>query len=310
MNPFYKRHVINLIDFTREDILHLLTFAGQIKKKSNPPLLQGKILASCFFEPSTRTRLSFESAMHRLGGSVIGFSEGLSTSSSKGESLQDSMKIISHYADILVLRHPLEGAAQLAAEAASIPVINAGDGANQHPTQTFLDLFTIWECQGKLDNLQIAIAGDLKYGRTVHSLAHGLIPFKPRLYFISPPGLEMPKEVCNELREIGVKFSFHKTLDEIIQTVDILYMTRIQEERFAHKLEYELAKNSYVLKVENLQNVKSNLKIMHPLPRVFEIDNAIDSSPYAHYFQQAQNGLFVRQALLSLILNPPQQNNL
>jgi aspartate carbamoyltransferase catalytic subunit len=303
MNPFYHRHVINLKEFTREDILYLLHVAGQMKAK--PPIghLQGKILASCFFEPSTRTRLSFESAMHRLGGQVIGFSESLSTSAAKGESLQDSLKIISHYADVLVIRHPYEGSAQLAAEIAPIPIINAGDGANQHPTQTFLDLFTIMECQGKLDNLQIAMAGDLKYGRTVHSLAQGLIPFKPRLYFISPPGLEMPKEICNELKETGIKFSFHKGFDEVIQKTDILYMTRIQEERFPHKLEYELAKNAYIFRLDYLKDVKPNLKILHPLPRVFEIESSVDESPHAHYFQQAQNGLVVRKALLSLILS-------
>lgn len=267
--------------------------------------LQGKILASCFFEPSTRTRLSFESAMHRLGGSVIGFSESIATSTSKGESLKDSIKIISHYADVLVIRHPNEGAAQLASEISPIPVINAGDGAHQHPSQTFLDLFTIMESQGKLDHLHIAIAGDLKYGRTVHSLAQGLIPFKPRLYLISPAGLEMPKEVCNQLKESGVKFSFHQGYDEVLSKLDILYMTRIQEERFPHKLEYELVKNTYTLKLEHLKTVKSNLKILHPLPRNNEIEAAVDDTPYAYYFQQAQNGLVVRQALLSLLLRQP-----
>ncbi len=303
MNPFYRRPIININDFSREEILYLLQFTSQIKKGRNSEALQGKILASCFFEPSTRTRLSFESAMHRLGGAVIGFAEGLSTSSAKGESLQDSMKIISHYADILVIRHPCEGSAQLAADTAAIPVINGGDGANQHPTQTFLDLFTIWESQGQLDSLHIAMAGDLKYGRTVHSLAQGLIPFRSRLYFISPQGLEMPREICNELKEKGIKFSFHQSIEEIIQKVDILYMTRLQEERFAHKLEFELAKNSHILKEGHLENVKSNLKVLHPLPKVFEIEPAIDHTPYAHYFQQAHNGLFVRQALLLLILN-------
>jgi aspartate carbamoyltransferase catalytic subunit len=305
MNPYYQRHIISLKDFSREDILFLLHFTKHMKENPLSGQLQGKILASCFFEPSTRTRLSFESAMNRLGGSVIGFSEGLTTSAAKGESLQDSIKILSHYADVLILRHAYEGAAQLAAETANIPVINAGDGANQHPTQTFLDLFTIMECQGKLDNLHIAMAGDLKYGRTVHSLAQGLIPFKPRLYFMSPPGLEMPKEICNDLKEMGIKFSFHKGFDEVVPKIDILYMTRIQEERFAHKLEFELAKNTFILKPDYLKDVKPNLKILHPLPRILEIDKSLDNSPHAHYFQQAQNGLWVRQALLTLILSQP-----
>jgi aspartate carbamoyltransferase catalytic subunit len=299
---FTQRDIITISDFSREDILHVLEQTGRIKSTPSPNLLKGAILGSCFFEPSTRTRLSFESAILRLGGSVIGFSDMQMTSSKKGENLQDSFKMLHHYADILVIRHPLEGSAQLAAEASNVPIINAGDGSNQHPTQTFLDLFSLQECQGHLDNLSIAMVGDLKYGRTVHSLAQALTHFKARLYLISPQGLEMPKEICNELREKGIKFSFHQSLEEIIDKVDALYMTRIQEERFIHKLEYELMKNSYVLKKEHLTNVKPNFKILHPLPRIFEIDAAVDQTPYAYYFQQAQNGLFTRQALLGMIL--------
>lgn len=301
-SSFKQRDVIAVSDFSKEDFLHILKHARQLKQTPRPELLKGSILGSCFFEPSTRTRLSFDAAMQRLGGTVIGFSDMQTTSARKGESLHDCIKMMDHYADVLVIRHPLEGSAQLAADAAQIPVINAGDGANQHPTQTFLDLFSILECQGKLDNLNIAMVGDLKYSRTVHSLAQALTHFKPRLYLVSPQGLEMPKDICDELREKGMKFSFHKSLEEILDKTDILYMTRIQEERFAHKLEYEMVKNSYVLKTEHLQNVKQNFKILSPLPRLHEIDMAVDKTPYAYYFQQAQNGIFTRQALLGLIL--------
>ena len=240
--------------------------------------------------------------MHRLGGSVIGFSNGEGVSTKKGESLHDSMKMMEHYADIVAIRHPLEGAAQQVSDAIKIPVINAGDGSNQHPTQTFLDLFSIKECQGTLEGLQIAIIGDLKYGRTVHSLAQACTHFKSRLYFVSPPTLEMPREICEELREKGIKFSFHQTVEEVINKVDILYMTRIQEERFPHKMEYEQIKNIFILKEDHVSHVKKNLKILHPLPRVTEIDYAIDRTPYAYYFQQAENGLYARQALLGLVL--------
>jgi aspartate carbamoyltransferase catalytic subunit len=300
--PFKHRDVIAIQDFSKEEILYLIDQTQLIKKKPPQDLLKGYILANCFFEPSTRTRLSFESAMLKLGGSVIGFADMQATSSKKGESLHDTIKMIHHYADLLVIRHPYEGAAQLAADAADIPVINAGDGANQHPTQTFLDLFSIWESQGSLDNLNIAIVGDLKYGRAAHSLAQGLSHFKSRLYLVSPQGLELPKEISNELRQQGTKFSFHKALEEVVDILDICYMTRLQEERFAHKLEYQLLKNSYILKPEHLQNVRPNFKVMHPLPRIFEIDMGVDQTPYAFYFQQAQNGLFTRQALMSLIL--------
>jgi len=301
-NSFKKRDIIAIGDFAKEELLHVLEHTRQIKKMAPGKLLEGCILGSCFFEPSTRTRLSFEAAMHRLGGSVIGFSDGQWTSAKKGESLWDSMKMLEHYADVIVLRHPLEGSAQRAAEAVEIPVINAGDGSNQHPTQTFLDLFTILECQGSLDNLSIAMAGDLKNGRTVHSLAQALTFFNPRLYLVSPTILEMPKEICDELREKRIKFSFHKSLEEIMDKIDILYMTRIQEERFSHKFEYEQVKNAFILKTDQLQSVKKNLKILHPLPRVNEIAGEVDQSPHAYYFQQAQNGLFARQALLGLVL--------
>lgn len=302
VSPFYQRDILSISDFSKDDVIYLLRKIKHLKENPTSNILQGFILGNCFFEPSTRTRLSFESAMLRLGGSVLGFEDMNTTSVKKGESLQDSFKMLHHYADVLVIRHPLEGSAQLAADAADVPVINAGDGANQHPTQTFLDLFSLQESQGRLEDLHIALVGDLKYGRTVHSLAEALIHFKPRLYFVSPQGLEMPKEVCDRLKEKGVKFSFHPSFEEILPKVDVFYMTRIQEERFVHKLEYELVKHSYILKKEHLVDVKTNFKVLHPLPRVFEIDSSVDYTDYAYYFQQAKHGLLTRQALLGLIL--------
>ncbi len=303
-NPMDNKnhHCIHISDYSKDEILHLLDYALKLKKEPQPSLLKGKILGSCFFEPSTRTRLSFESAMHRLGGSVIGFDDSIQTSSKKGESLQDSMKVLEHYADALVIRHPLEGSAQLAADSVNIPVINAGDGSNQHPTQTFLDLFTIRETQGRLEDLSIALVGDLLHGRTVHSLAQALIPFNCRLFFVSPKSLEMPKAVCDELKEKRVKFSFHQSIEEVIPRLDILYMTRIQQERFASLHDYLSLKDAFILKSNMLNACKENLKILHPLPRVNEIEPAIDQTPHAHYFQQAGNGLYTRQALLALTL--------
>lgn len=299
---FINRDVVAIQDFSKEEILHILEITKSLKQKKQPHLLQGSILGTCFFEPSTRTRLSFESAMYRLGGTVIGFADAQTTSVKKGENLYDSMKMIGQYADVIVIRHQLEGSAQQAADAVDIPVINAGDGTNQHPTQTLLDLFSILECQGKLDKLNIAMVGDLKYGRTVHSLAHACSLFNHRLYFISPPSLEMPKEICDDLRDKQIKFTYHKDIEEVIDKADILYMTRIQEERFPHKLEYEQVKNTYIIKNEHLKRAKKNLKILHPFPRLNEIDREVDKTPHAYYFEQAQNGLFTRQALLALLL--------
>jgi aspartate carbamoyltransferase catalytic subunit len=301
IETFKGKDIISISDFDKNDILPLLEYIGKMKKEKHPELLRGKILGSCFFEPSTRTRLSFETSMHRLGGSVVGFSDFQTTSAMKGESLYDTMKMMEMYVDVIAIRHPLEGAAQLAADAVQIPIINAGDGANQHPTQTIQDLFSIQETQGTLQGLHIALVGDLKHGRTVHSLAEALKPFKPRFYFISPPSLEMPKDICEQLRENGVKFSYHRSLEEIIPKLDILYVTRIQEERFTNRMDYEEVKNFMQLKAEHLHSAKKNLKVLHPLPRVSEISNAVDNTPYAYYFQQAQNGLYTRQALLSLV---------
>jgi aspartate carbamoyltransferase catalytic subunit len=291
-------HVISMADFSRGEIEEILTQTKAIKEKQPAPCFQGKILASCFFEPSTRTRLSFETAMIRLGGHVVGFADTHSTSAQKGESLADSIKVIGNYADIIVLRHPMEGAARLASLVTNKPIINAGDGANQHPTQTLIDLFTIQETQGCLDGLQIAFFGDLKYARTAHSLALAASLFEMQLSFIAPDSLHLPDYLCDALRKKGIKFSFHKGLNEVIKKIDILYVTRPQKERYENGSIYPLPLS---LKKEVLLEAKPTLKILHPLPRVDEIDRSIDQTPFASYFEQAANGIFVRQALIKKI---------
>ncbi len=295
------RNLISITDLTKSEILQVLKLSKIFKEKSFPELLKKYILANCFFEPSTRTRLSFETAMLRCGGKTIGFSDTKSTSIEKKESLSDSIKIISKYADIITIRHPYEGSALQAAESSSVPVINAGDGANQHPTQTLIDLFSILESQGTLDDLNIAIIGDLKYARTVHSLVIALALFKTRLFFVSPEMLTLPDEIISIIKKHGIKFSFHKTIDEVLSKLDILYMTRIQEERLSN---YEMSevKNNCMLKIEHFRSVKKTLRVLHPLPRVDEIEITIDHTPYAYYFTQAENGVYIRQALLALIL--------
>lgn len=299
---FLGRDVISISDFSKAEILEVLHNAQVLKKEPQPHLLEGLVMGSCFFEPSTRTRLSFETAMQRLGGRVVGFADPAVTSTKKGETLYDSIKIVGQYVDVIAMRHPLEGAARRAAEATDKPIINGGDGANQHPTQTLLDLFSIQECQHKLNNLEIAMVGDLKYGRTVHSLAQALTHFNARLYFVAPDSLQMPEYICNELKNKGIKFSFHKKIEDVLNKVDVLYMTRIQGERFADQMEYEKVKNVYVLKAKMLDNAKASMRILHPLPRVNEIETAIDKTKHAYYFEQAENGLYVRQAVLALVL--------
>ncbi len=300
-NTLAGRDLVSITDLSKQEIELVLSTAESLQKKGRPELLKGSILANCFFEASTRTRFSFETAMLRLGGSVIGFSEAGSTSSKKGESLYDSIKVIGNYADILVIRHPQEGSARLAAEATDKPVINAGDGANQHPSQTLLDLFTIRSLKGKIEDLSIALVGDLKFGRTVHSLSLALAHYPVRLYFVAPEILPLPESISQELKKKGVKFSFHASIEEIIPKIDILYMTRIQKERFS-EVQAEGFINSCLLKKKHLEKAKSNLKILHPLPRVDEIEESIDATPYAAYFEQAANGVPVRMALLALLL--------
>ncbi|MDP3765200.1 MAG: aspartate carbamoyltransferase [Nanoarchaeota archaeon] len=299
---FKNRDIISINDFSREELLHILKVVKQTEQKPKNNLLKGKILAALFFEPSTRTRLSFISAMEQFGGTVIGFSTANVTSIQKGESLWDTIKMTEQYADAIVIRHPLEGSARLAAEAANVPVINGGDGSNQHPTQTMLDLYTIQKIKGKLENLHIGLVGDLKYGRTVHSLVIALSHFNPTFYFIAPDELQIPESYLDELFQKKVKY--HKTSDltRFSKELDVLYVTRIQKERFPDPLEYEKFKGIYRIDEAFLQNVKKELKIMHPLPRVDEIDKSVDNTTHAAYFEQAANGIPVRKALLALVL--------
>jgi aspartate carbamoyltransferase catalytic subunit len=296
-NPFYKRDCISIKDFSPSEILSLTKLASAFKKKQLPNPLQGTVLANCFFEPSTRTRLSFEAAMQRLGGSVIGFSEAKGTSYEKGETFHDSIKVIEGYADVIVLRHPKEGAARYAAEIADVPVINAGDGANEHPTQTLVDLFTILELKGQLDNLSIAFVGDLKYGRTVHSLVEAMSFFSPRMYFVSPETLSLPQEVLRSTKRQGIMFSCHRRIEDVLPYVDIVYMTRLQKERFL-QVGSEESIQEFRLTKSLLEKAKSGVKVLHPLPRNQEIAIDVDATDAAAYFEQARNGVYVRQALL------------
>src|SRR3989338_9153095 len=302
MSNFKNRDIISIKELDETDILHVLKHAESLKKNPKHDLLGGQVMGSCFFEPSTRTRLSFETAMQRLGGRVVGFADPNMTSTSKGETVYDSIKIIGQYVDVIAMRHPLEGAARRAAEATDKPILNGGDGANQHPTQTLLDLFTIKECQNKLTGLKIAMVGDLRYGRTVHSLLQALKFFQPTLYFVAPNFLQMPDYLLRELDTAGIEYYCKDTIDEVIRQVDILYMTRIQKERFSDITEYEKAKSMYILDTPLLRGVKPNMRVLHPLPRVGEITSAVDNTPHAYYFQQAENGLYARQALLGLVL--------
>ncbi|MAH01741.1 MAG: aspartate carbamoyltransferase [Candidatus Woesearchaeota archaeon] len=299
---FKDRDIISIHDFSKQELLFILKIAKSMEKKPNLDLLKDKVLATLFFEPSTRTRLSFISAMEQLSGKVIGFSNTGSTSIKKGETLWDTIKMVDAYSDAIAIRHPVEGAARLAAEASSKPVINAGDGANQHPTQTMLDLYTIQKVKGKLDSLHIGMLGDLKYGRTVHSLATALSHFNPTFYFIAPPALQMPQTYLDELKEKKIKFYTTADLLKVSKKLDVLYVTRIQKERFPDPVEYEKYKGVYKLDTSLLPNIKKDLKIMHPLPRVGEIDQSLDATKHAVYFEQAANGIHVRKALLALVL--------
>jgi len=299
---FKNRDIISINDFSKEELLHILKIVRQAEQKPKANLLKGKILATLFFEPSTRTRLSFSSAMEQLSGEIIGFSNANVTSIQKGESLWDTIKMTEQYADVIVIRHPLEGSARLAAEAASIPVINGGDGSNQHPTQTMLDLYTIQKTKGKLENLHIGFVGDLKYGRTVHSLVIALAHFSPTFYFIAPDELQIPESYLDELFQKRIKYHKTSDLNRFSKELDVLYVTRIQKERFPDPLEYEKFKGIYRIDGAFLQNVKKELKIMHPLPRVDEIDKSVDNTEHAAYFEQAANGIPVRKALLAMVL--------
>ena len=298
------KDIISILDFTKEEILYILEISARMETEACPDILKGKILANLFFEPSTRTRLSFEAAMKRLGGQVIGFDELGTTSTVKGESLRDSVKIIEGYCDIIVLRHFLEGASRLTADSVGIPVVNAGDGASQHPTQTFVDLYAIKKAKGDIENLSVGFLGDLKYGRTAHSLAYALSHFNADMYFVSPPSLRMPKDYIEELEIRGVSYQEVESIADVSEKLDILYCTRIQKERFAEPVEYEKVRGLYKLSKSIMDelNVKDDLKILHPLPRVDEMDESLDATEYAMYFQQAHSGIPVREALLASVL--------
>jgi aspartate carbamoyltransferase catalytic subunit len=300
---FEGRDIISIKDFTREEIDYILEIAEAMEPiaKKGSDMLKGRILATLFFEPSTRTRLSFEAAMHKLGGSAIGFAEPEITSVRKGENLADTIRVVENYADVIALRHPREGAARLAAEFAKVPIINGGSGGEEHPTQALLDLYTVKKEKGKIDGLSIAMVGDLRFGRTVHSLAYALSLYHVNLYFVSPPLLRMRREVLEAIKG-KVNVVETSSLDEVVPDVDVLYVTRIQKERFPDPAEYMKVKGSYRISLETLGNAKQDLIILHPLPRVGEISPEIDNTSHARYFQQVWNGIIVRMALLALIL--------
>jgi aspartate carbamoyltransferase catalytic subunit len=295
-------NLISMRDLDKKHILSLIETAEKIEKKEIVPDLKGRVMASLFFEPSTRTQLSFDTAMKRLGGEVISMSGTKGTSVEKGETLSDTVKIVNQYSDIIVVRHPAEGAPRYISEQVTIPVVNAGDGSNQHPSQSLLDLYSINRTQGTLNDLTIALVGDLKYGRTVHSLVYALSTFKPKFYFISPKVLEMPKYITEDLSKMGIAFEIAEQLEDIVNELDIMYVTRIQKERFADPADYERVKNAYIIRAKQLQNVKETFKILHPLPRVNEIHVDVDKLPAAYYFEQAGNGVFIRQSILSTLL--------
>ncbi len=293
------KSLVSISDLSRDEILSLLETARKFEARPNRRLLEGKVVATLFFEPSTRTRLSFETAVNRLGGRVIGFSDASNTSTSKGETLKDTIKMVSNYADLIVMRHFLEGAALYATEVTDVPIINAGDGAHQHPSQTMLDLYSIYKTQGTLENLTITLVGDLKYGRTVHSLIMAMKYFNPTFRFVACKELDMPEEYKAFCRDNGIKYTDHTDFSpEVINTSDIIYMTRVQRERFADIMEYERVKDLYNLNNAMLADARDNLRILHPLPRVNEIAQDVDDNPKAYYFEQARNGLYARQAII------------
>lgn len=294
-----NRSLVTIANHSREKIEYLLRMAQEFERHPNRHLLDGRVVATLFFEPSTRTRLSFETAANRLGARVIGFADPKVTSGTKGETLKDTIMMVSNYADTIVMRHYLEGAARYASEVAPVPIVNAGDGANQHPSQTMLDLYSIYKTQGRLDDLDIYLVGDLKYGRTVHSLLMAMRHFNPTFHFIAPPELAMPQLYKDYCRDHDIRYVEHQDFNaHVIAGADILYMTRVQRERFTDLMEYERVKDRYLLKLDMLSCARANMRILHPLPRVNEIEYAIDDDPHAYYFEQARNGLYARQALI------------
>lgn len=297
-----NRSLVTIANLSKEKIMYLIQMAQEFEKCPNRKILDNKVVATLFFA-STRTRLSFETAANRLGARVIGFTDPKVTSSSKGETLKDTIMMVSNYADVIVMRHYLEGAARYASEVAPVPIVNAGDGANQHPSQTMLDLYSIYKTQGTLENLNIYLVGDLKYGRTVHSLIMAMRHFNPTFHFIAPKELAMPEEYKIYCQNHGIKYEEHEEFNsEVISQADILYMTRVQRERFTDLMEYERVKDVYILRADMLKDSRPNMKILHPLPRVNEIAYDVDNNPHAYYFEQAHNGLFARQAIICDVL--------
>ena len=296
------KNLISITDFSKDEILHILDIAKEFETNREQKFLEGKVIACLFFEPSTRTRLSFEAAVNRLGAKVIGFPDSRNTSVSKGETLEDTIRIVSNYVDMIVMRHPLSGAADVAARYASVPVVNAGDGSNQHPTQTLLDLYAILKTQGRLDGIDINMVGDLKYGRTTHSLLQAMSLFDTKMTFTAPDELRMPEEYLRVLDKRHIPYGQTTDLESHLNDCDILYMTRIQQERFPSMEEYNRLKDSYILKASMLSGVKDNMKILHPLPRVNEISSDVDDTRYAYYFQQAGGGMYIRMAVISYLL--------
>jgi aspartate carbamoyltransferase catalytic subunit len=300
---FKGRDIVSIADFTREEINYILKISHDMEPLAvkGSDKLKGKILATLFFEPSTRTRLSFEAAMLKLGGSTIGFAEAEIASVKKGENLADTIRTVENYADIIALRHPLEGAAKLAAEFSKVPILNAGSGAEEHPTQALMDLYTMQKEKGTIDGLKIALVGDLRYGRTVHSLAYALSLYNIELYLISPDSLRMRRQVIRSIKD-KISIVEETNLENIIPQIDVLYVTRIQKERFPDPAEFAKVKGIYRIDVEILKNAKKDMIILHPLPRVDEIAAEVDGKPQARYFQQVWNGIVVRMALLALVL--------
>src|SRR5574344_1580257 len=302
MSNLKGRNLISITDFSKSEYIQVLDIAEEFEKNPKQKILSDKVVATLFFEPSTRTRLSFESAANQLGARIIGFSDPGGTSVQKGESLHDTITMVASYADLIVMRHPKDGASRYASEVSSVPVINAGDGSNQHPTQCMLDLYSIRKTQGTLDNLNITLVGDLKYGRTVHSLVQAMCNFNATFHLVSPNELKLPSSVKMHIKDANLKYEQYTNLEDVIPFSDIIYMTRIQRERFSDPLEYEKVKDSYILDAAMLKGCKETMRILHPLPRVNEIATDVDKTPYAYYFQQARNGVYVRQALMSAIL--------
>jgi len=300
---FKGRDIISIEDFSQAEINHILYVTKTMEPfaKTGSDMLKGKILATLFFEPSTRTRLSFETAMLKLGGNYIGFAEPDITSARKGENLADTIRTVENYADVIALRHSLEGSAKMAAEFSKVPIINGGTGAQEHPTQALIDLYTMRKEKGKIEGLKVALVGDLRYGRTVHSLAYALALYNVELYLVSPESLRMSKDVLETIKN-KIPVTENANLETIISQIDVLYVTRIQKERFPDKAEYAKVKGAYKIDLKTLKGAKKDMIILHPLPRVDEIAPEVDMTPQAKYFQQVWNGIVVRMALLSLVL--------